>query len=573
MAEVGAGSETAGTTTRRMGLEQALTEARCAHVAGRLDEAAAIYRQILSQLPNQPAALYLLGVVALQRDQLAEAVRLIGLGVIGEPGNAEAWAHLGIALHRAGKLDDAMGALERCLLLAPDHLGSSFERAMLLNDLGQSDQALAAYDRAIALDPRFFPAQLNRANLLFRMDRVEQAAEGFRIASALKPDDPRCHNNLAVTLRSLGRRGEALRAFETALRHDPRFPAAETGRGIVLAELARYEESVTAFDRALAIDPGDAGAHFNRGLSLLSLERWADAWPEYEWRWRLADNPSKPRDFAQPEWDGRRLAGERLLLHAEQGVGDTFQFLRYSNLAKALGARVFVECQANVKRLIARSPGIDLLFARGEALPAFDLHAPLMSLPRILQSQPDTIPVPMRYVIADPEDIAVRAAQLSALRRPRIGILWQGNLYNKSLRGRSTELLLWSAILQHRDAGFISLQTDPGRSQLADIDLAHRPFDPFADAPPRDFADTAAIIADLDLVISIDTSVAHLAGAMGKPIWVMLPFAADWRWAREGNRSSWYPSMRLFRQRRPGDWVEVMEQVETALGAFLHDRE
>lgn len=572
MAEIGAGEQTAAATTRRMGLEQALAEARGAHGAGHLDEAAAIYRQILNQLPNQPAALYLLGVIALQRDELAEAIRLIGLGVIGGPGNAEAWGHLGIALHRAGKLEDALGALDRCLQLAPGHLAAMFERAMVLNDLGQSDQALAAYDRTLALDPQFFAAQLNRANLLYRMERAEQAAEGFRAASAIKPADPRCHNNLAVTLRSLGRRAEALHAFEAALLHDPRFPAAETGRGIVLAELARYEESVVAFDRALTIDAGDAGAHFNRGLSLLSLERWDEAWPEYEWRWRLADNPSKPREFAQPEWDGRRLAGERVLLHAEQGVGDTFQFLRYASLAKALGARVIVECQANVKRLLARSPGIDLLFARGEALPAFDLHAPLMSLPRIMKTQPGAVPAPMRYIIADPEDIAARAAQLSALRRPRIGILWQGNLHNKSLRGRSTELLLWAAILQHRDAAFISLQTDPGRSQLADIDFAHRPFDPFAAAPPRDFADTAAIIADLDLVISIDTSVAHLAGAMGRPTWVMLPFAADWRWARDGDSSSWYPSMHLFRQRRPGDWVEVMGRVEMALDAFLHDR-
>ncbi len=571
MAEIGAGNETAGMTTRRMGLEQALTEARGAHAAGRLDEATDIYRQILTQLPDQPTALYLLGVVALQRGELAEAVRLVGRGVIGEPGNAEAWGHLGIALHRSGKLEDAMGALERCLQLAPDHLGSHFQRAMLLNDMGQPDQTLAAYDRTIALDPRFFAAQLNRANLLFRMERHEQAAQGFRAAIALKPDDPRCYNNLAVTLRSLGRHAEALRAFEAALLRDPRFPSTETRRGIVLAELARYEESVTAFDCALAVDPGDVGAHFNRGLSLLSLERWAEAWPEYEWRWRLGDNPSKPRDFTQPEWDGRRLAGERLLLHAEQGIGDTLQFLRYASLAKALGARVIVECQASLKRLLARSPGIDLLFARGEALPPFDLHAPMMSLPRILQTQPGAIPAPLRYVIADPQDIAARDAQLAALRRPRIGILWQGNLTNKSLRGRSTELLLWSAILQHRDAAFVSLQIDPGRSQLADIDFAHRPFDPFGDAPPRDFADTAAIIADLDLVISIDTAVAHLAGAMGRPVWVMLPFAADWRWARQGDSSPWYPSMRLFRQRRPGDWVEVMERLEAALGAFLHD--
>jgi tetratricopeptide (TPR) repeat protein len=573
MAEIGAGNQIAGGAARQMGLEQALGEARGLHAAGRLDNAAAIYRQILSQLPDQAAALYLLGVVALQRNEFNDAVRLIGRGVLGEPNNAEAWGHLGIALHRSGELADALPALERCLQLAPAHLGSRFERAMLLSELGRTEEALAEYDRTIGLDPRFFAAQLNRANLLFRIGRAEPAAEGFRAAIAAKPDDPRCHNNLAVTLRSLGRHREALHAFEAALARDPHFPAAETGRGIVLAELARYEESVSAFDRALAIDPNDAGAHFNRGLSLLTLERWDEAWPEYEWRWRLADNPSKPRDFPQPEWDGRRLAGERVLLHAEQGVGDTFQFVRYASLAKGQGARVIVECQANVKRLLARSPGIDLLFARGESLPVFDFHVPLMSLPRIFATQPDSIPAAPRYIIADPEDITARNSQLAELARPRIGILWQGNLHNKSLRNRSTELLLWAAILQHREAAFISLQTDPGRWQLANIDSAHRPFDSFKQAPPLDFADTAAIIAELDLVISIDTAVAHLAGAMGRPSWVLLPFAADWRWGREGDTTSWYPSMRLFRQRRPGDWIEVMQRVETALRGFLHDKD
>ncbi len=572
MAEIGVGESNTAVAARQMKLEQALAEARTLHAAGRLDEAVAIYRQILSQLPEQPMSLYLLGVVSLQRNELNDAITLIGRGVIGEPGNAEAWGHLGIALHRAGRLADALGALDRCLQLVPNHLGSHFERAMVLNELGRPEEALEEYDRTIALDPGFFAGQLNRANLLFRMERSEQAAEGFRQAIAAKPEDPRSHNNLAVTLRALGQRGEALRAFEAALARDPKFPAAQTGRGIVLAELARYEESVEAFDRALAVDPQDAGAHFNRGLSLLSLERWDEAWPEYEWRWRLPDNPSKPRNFSQPEWDGRRLAGERLLLHAEQGIGDTFQFLRYASMGKNLGARVIVECQANVKRLLARSPGIDLLFARGEALPPFDVHAPLMSLPRVFGTTPATIPAMARYIMADPEDIAERIAQLAGLRQPRIGVLWQGNLHNKSLRGRSTELLLWAAILQHRGARFVSLQTDPGRSQLGDIDPDYRPFDPFAAAPPRDFADTAAIITGLDLVISIDTAVAHLAGGMGKPVWVLLPFAADWRWGREGETTPWYPTMRLFRQRRPGDWVEVMGQLEAALGQFLHDR-
>jgi tetratricopeptide (TPR) repeat protein len=553
--------------TRQMGLDQALGEARNLHAAGRLDEATAIYRQILNQLPDQPMALYLLGVAALQQNDLAGAITLIGRGVIADPGNADGWGHLGIALHRSGKLDDALGALDRCLRLNPDHVGTIFARAVLLAELGREEAALADYARVVTLDPKFYAAFLNRANLLFRLGRIDEAIEGFTAAVAAKPEDPRSHNNLAVSLRAAGRQSEALGAFEGALRHDPRFPAAETGRGIVLAELGRYEEAASAFDRALAIDPGDVGAHFNRGLALLSLERWTEAWPDYEWRWQLPDNPSKPRDFSQPEWDGRAIPGKRLLVHAEQGAGDTIQFLRYAALAKARGPRVIVECQANLRRLLARSPGIDLLFGRGEPLPYFDFHAPLMSLPRILRTEPTSIPATMRYVIADPADIEVRRQQLAALPHPRVGILWQGNLQNKSLRGLSTELLLWSAILQHKDVSFVSLQTDPGRSHLTDLDPDVRPFDPFAGAPPRDFADTAAIVADLDLVISIDTAVAHLAGAMGRPVWILLPFAADWRWGRGGDSSPWYPTMRLFRQRHLGDWVEVMEQVEIALSA------
>ncbi len=512
MAEMGAGDG----ATQKMGLDQALGEARGLHAGGRLDEACAIYRRILDQIPDQPTALYLLGVAALQRNDLANAVSLIGRGVIGEPRNADAWSHLGIALHRAGKLEDGLAALGRCLQLSPDHPGATIERAMVLSDMGRAEDSLAAYDAIVARDPRFFAGQLNRANLLFRMERLSEAAEGFRAAVAAKPEEARAHNNLAVTLRALGRHPEALEAFESALACDAKFPAAETGRGIVLAELARFEEAILAFDRAIQIDPADAGAHFNRGLSLLTLGRWGEGWPEYEWRWRLAENPSKPRNFSQPVWDGRRLADRPLLLHAEQGVGDAINFLRYAALAKARGARVIVECQATLKRLLERSPGIDLLVARGEALPAFEWHAPLMSLPRMMGTHPTAIPAPERYIFADPADIARRREQLAAIGAPRIGLVWQGNMQNRYLRGRSTDLLLWARLLQHKELAFVSLQVDPGRGQLGDLAAADRPFDPFTGAPPRDFADTAAIIAHLDMVISVDTAVAHLAAAMGQ---------------------------------------------------------
>jgi tetratricopeptide (TPR) repeat protein len=555
---------------RQMGLEQALNEARSLHASGRLNQAAAFYRQILAQLPDQPTALGLLGVIALQQNDPASAVKLIGRAAIIEPGNADAWGNLGIALHRAGKLEDGLATLERSLQFAPANISFLFARSTLLADLGRPEEALVAYDRVLARDPKYFPALLNRANLLFRMSRFDQAIEGFKVAVSVKPEDPRCRNNLAVSLRAAGRLAEALAAFEQVLAKDPRFPTAETGRGIVLAEMARYQEAIVAFDRALVIDAKDFGAHFNRGLALLSLSRWREAWSEYEFRWLLDDNPSKPRGFAEPEWDGSKLNQQRLLLHAEQGAGDSIHFLRYAALAKARGATVIVECQPALKRLFQRSPGIDFLLARGEPLPPFDLHAPFMSLPRLFGTTVSTIPSIAGYVISDPRDVEGRGRQLAQLRRPRVGILWQGNLGNKSLRTRSTELPLWTALLQQANISFVSLQVDPGRVQLADIAQAYRPFDPFGAAPPRDFADTAAVIANLDLVITIDTSVAHLAGAMAKPVWVLLPFAADWRWLGEREDSPWYPTMRLFRQRRAGDWAEVMERVGNALLAYVH---
>ncbi len=619
--------------TRQTRLNQALGEARGLHSAGRLTEAAAIYRQILTQMPDQPAALHLLGVAALQQNDLPNAVKLIGRGVIAKPGNAEAWGHLAIALHRSGELGEALDAFERCLRLTPENVGSILARASLLADMGRPEEALAAYDRAIALEPSHPAALLNRGNLLFRLGRLDQAVEGFKAAVTARPDDPRCHCNLAVALLAAGRQAEAAIAFRHTLVRDPTFPAAETGLGIALAELARHEEAIATFDRALVANPRDVGAHFNRGralldlgrleesletyrralaidhrqvqvlinlgvvaeqlgriddalgayraaievepqhaeahlnyaLALLSLGQYEAGWREYEWR-RRAKSPTGERSKLGPnEWDGAPLIGQRILVYAEQGFGDTIQFLRYLPMLQGRGAGVIFECQKPLRRLISRAISIDSIIARGDALPAHDVHVSLLSLPLLFGTQSDSIPAPVRYMTADPVDVEVRRQQLSQLGPRRIGAAWQGNPTHKADKRRSIPLSMLSRAIRNSDAALVSVQVGPGRDQIADVSFAERPFDPFATLPANDFGATAAVIANLDLVITADTAVAHLAAAMGRPTWVLLPYAADWRWLRDREDSPWYPTMRLFRQRRTGDWTDVFARLGEAL--------
>jgi tetratricopeptide (TPR) repeat protein len=344
--------------------------------------------------------------------------------------------------------------------------------------------------------------------------------------------------------------------------------AALTDLATDLLKLGAVKHAIEIYRAVIALDGQYAMAHMGLGMALLTLGRLAEGWPEYEWHRRL---PGRPQTrFAAPQWDGQYRPGMRLLVHAEQGFGDTLQFVRYAGVLKRGGAQVILGCSGALKRLLALVEGVDSVVAHGERIPAHDFHMPLLSLPGLFKTELASIPGPVGYVRVPADNIEARRVQLAGLTAPRVGLVWRGNLNNQILRGRSTDLARWLPILQQRGISFVSLQADEGRMALAEIAPALRPLDPFAAGPAPDFANTAAVMANLDLVISIDTASAHLAGAMGRPVWTLLTSDPDWRWLRGREDSPWYPTMRLFRQRQAGNWDEVLSRVSAALAERFH---
>ena len=335
-------------------------------------------------------------------------------------------------------------------------------------------------------------------------------------------------------------------------------------RGIALQSMLRLPEALESYRRAVALRPDYALAHWNESLCRLLMGDFEGGWREYEWRREVREFAPQYHDFPRPLWLGEQeVAGRTILLHAEQGFGDTLQFCRYASLLAARGARVILEVQPPLKSLLTRLSGPAMVLAQGEPLPEFDLHCPLMSLPLACGTTLDTVPAAERYLTADPERVAACSARLGNTARPRVGLVWSGNPAHGNDYARSIALVDLLGSLDGAGVTFVSLQKDVRSHDRATLaaraDILH------CGEELRDFDDTAAWIEAMDLVISVDTSVAHLAGALGKPVWVLLPYAPDWRWLLEREDSPWYPTARLFRQPRSGDWDGVLLAVACAL--------
>jgi tetratricopeptide (TPR) repeat protein len=613
-------------------IEQAFGLAVEHHQAGRLRQAEGFYRQVLERQPDHADALHLLGVVALQAGQYAAAVELIGRAVALRPNWAEAYSRLGIALKESGRLDEAIAAQRRAVALAPhlpeghNNLGhalfvrqalddaiAAFREAIALKpdyaeahsnlgvalkDKGRLDEAIAAYRQAIALKPNQPEAYNNLGNALAAQGQLDEAivayrraielaprhAEAFsnlghalrkkgaldeaiacqRQAVAINPGHAAGYYNLGNALREKGQLDEAIAAFGQAVALQADYAEAHSNLGMALQEQGRIDEAIAAYGRALAARPQSPDVHFNMALAALTAGDFAHGWKEHEWRWQAKEFPAARRNFAKPQWDGGPLAGATLLLHAEQGFGDTIQFIRYVPLAGQRGGSIIIECQGELRRLVQGMAGSWPVVAKGHALGAFDYHCPLLSLPGVFDTRLESIPRTVPYVTADAGDVLAWSKKLGPARGLKVGVAWAGKLQPDP--GRSIPLAMlapWAQVagvefysLQKGEIGKFARQSGEGLPLIDWTDELH------------DFADTAALMANLDLVISIDTAVAHLAGAMGKPVWVMLPFAADWRWMRGRADSPWYPSMRLFRQARAGDWGDVVMQVAEALSAW-----
>jgi tetratricopeptide (TPR) repeat protein len=550
--------------SRTLNIGQSLNEAVALQRQGKLREAEKLYGRVLKVAPDNFDALNLLGAVKLQQGQIGEAQRLLGAAVKVNPRAAGTWCNLGQALHALKRAPEALDCLDKARALAPDDLVILNSHANVLLTLARPEEALGEFQQILARAPNHVEARLNSGLARAMLGLPQLALADFDAALQSAPGHPGVHYNRGVALIKLGRYAEAVEANGRALDIAPDYANAWLNRGKALMQLNCFDEAATNFAEALEIHKDFADAHFNNALALLTRGDYARGFAEYEWRWRRTGMPVQ-KSRGKPLWLGEYpLARKTVLLHAEQGLGDTIQFARYVPLIAASGAKVVLEVQAELQSLMRRLDGAGAVIARGESSPPFDVHCPLGSLPLALHTELATVPAHIPYLSADDPHLAKWSARLEVLPRPRIALAWSGNPSHDNDRNRSIPFARLAPLLD-TPASFISIQKDvrsEDAAALADSQLTS------IGAELEDFGDTAAVLALCDLVVAVDTAPAHLAGAIGRPLWVLVPFAPDWRWTREGETTPWYPTARLFRQTALGDWDGVITRVAEALASF-----
>lgn len=581
-------------------------------VTGRVDLATRCLARLVQLQPDNAGALRRLGSLQLSSGAAADARASLLAALELEPAHARTLNNLGHAQIQLGKSDEAIASLEAAIRFAPDYTIAHFNlgSALLLQDRPQ--QALECFARAVRIDAGFAQAHIQCAQLLLQLGRPREALEycdhalgsqgvrfevhnlrgialsrigeyqaaidSFNSAIMLRPDNPDPYCNRGAALRSLERREDALASYREAIALDPSHAESYNNLATLLCEQHDLNAALSAYDRAIEIKGDYARAHLNRAYALLLTGNFERGWPEHERQYYDASGMIEPRTrFAQSVLRGDEpLAGTRLLVHSEQGFGDTIQFCRYAPALAAAGAEVFLQVQPSLKNLMASLPGISRVAAEGEQVPNFDYQCSLLRLPFIFRTTLSTIPATVPYLRADPERIEFWRRRLGERRRPRIGLVWAAgfrpNQPERWALNRRNIPLAKLAPWRMPGIEFFSLQKgQPAEAELAQLTSARWTGPEIVDHTEwlRDFSDTAALIENLDLVISVDSAVAHLAGALAKPVWIPICFDNCWRWLLERRDSPWYPSARLFRQPRPGDWDPVIGQVKSEL-ATLH---
>ncbi|MBI3839524.1 MAG: glycosyltransferase family protein [Planctomycetia bacterium] len=445
--------------------------------------------------------------------------------------------------------------------MKPDVAEVHRELGAVLTKQEKFAEAAACHRRALELKPDNAEALYHLGRVLVHQDKLEEALICYRKALQLQPDHVQAQGSLGNLLRYQGKLEEALACYRRALELSPDYAEVYYNLGLALVDDNRLEEAVAAYRRALELNPQYVDAHFSHALALLTMSRFDEGWPEYEWRWKR--HGAQEEVLPRPRWTGEKLDGRTILVRSEQGFGDNLQFIRFVDLLKRQGATVIVECLPQLVRLLATCPGVDRVIAVGEPLPPFDFHVPLLSVPGILRISPTDIPARIPYLAPDAQLVEAWKNELARERNFKIGIAWFGNRNYPSDRQRSIPLAQFGGIARLPGVRLYSLQMGANREQLSDLAGQW----PISDLGDRlgDFHNTAAIMRNLDLVITCDSAPGHLAGAIGVPVWLALAFAPDWRWSLERNDSPWYPTMRLFRQSRRGDWQGVFEVIEQEL--------
>jgi tetratricopeptide (TPR) repeat protein len=533
--------------------------------AGRLEEAEAAWIRYAGLCPDLAAAHRHLGNLRKRMEKLDPAIESLQQAVKLDDQTAANHLDLGVVLSQAKKFPDAKRAFLHCLELEPQHYDAHLNLGMLCQQMGEHAPALDYLRKAIELRPEEPTGPNNLGVVLSEQGKFDEAITCFEEMLARRPEYFMGWNNLGNSRRALGDLDGALEALRKAVEMKPDYAEAYNNMGIVYAQKEQLDRATESYDKALLLRPDYPEAHANRGLVYLLMGNFREGWADYEWRWQGGQG-NKRRKYPGKLWDGSPLTGRRILLYYEQGIGDTFQFIRYAKELKNRGATVIFECQRSTKELLSRTPGIDELVVRGEKLPPFDLYAPLLALPGLFQTHLDNLPRRIPYLFTDQALTWEWKRRLDQIDGFKVGIVWQGNPDYKGDRNRSIALSSFAPLANVPGITLISLQHNFGVDQIKKLDGLFPIIDFENVGSDADgWLRTAAIIANLDLVVTADTAVAHLAGAMGMPAWILIPTSPDWRWLMDREDTSWYPTVRLLRQTRTGDWDEVLARIAEEL--------
>ena len=547
-----------------MSIDEAFRIAIQHHTQGRPVEAENIYRQIISNNPNHADSHYMLAALGYEMGRAPDALPLARRAVELSPGNADFHILTGVLLATTGQTEQAIESFQQAAALRPNDPAALNNLANALRQGGRAEEAVTAYEQAQQLQPDFPEAYANMSNALLDLGRAEEAIEACKKAITLKPGYSGAYSDMGNAYKYLGRYEEAIDAYGKAISFEPTNADASYNLANAYKERGELEQAISTYRQALSLKPNFPSASWNLALTMLLKGDYAAGWDAYESRWAMTPHPSN-HGFSQPFWDGSDLGGRTILLHTEQGLGDAIQFARYIPKVKSRNGKVALLCQPQLKRLFEGQLGLDSVTSDESSAPKFDVQLPMMSLPRVL-GEFEQIPADVPYLHANSGLSDQWKSRLE--KEPggkKVGLVWSGRTGTLLQNRRAMSLNSFAPLAEAGGVRFYSLQKGDAASQAKTPPPGMSLTDWSSEL--SDFADTASLVHNLDLVITIDTAVAHLAGAMAKKVWILLPFAPDWRWHLNRSDSPWYPTARLFRQPKFGDWDGAVREVAEALGS------
>lgn len=541
-----------------MNILKAIQSALQYYQNGDLEKSERVCSDILKKQPTNPDVLHLLGLIYYQMQDFTSAISCLRKSLKISPLNAEVYYNLGRAFQQIRRIDDAIESFRNALKYNPYFVDALLNLGNLFQEKGEFDKAIQYYEKAIQINPAFAGAYYNLGTVYQGKEQMDDAIAAYQKAVQLNPQYADAYHDLGYVFQMKRQFDKAIECYQKALSLKPDMADAQNNLGRAFQRQKKIDEAIASYQKAIDMNPDFAEAHCNLAIAFLLRGNFKQGWPEYEWRWKLGERSRY--DFPLPKWTGSEISDRTLFLYAEQGYGDTIQFIRYASLASERGARVIVECQKELRSLIERVKGVEQVLTSEDPLPVFDFYCPLLSLPMVFHTTPENIPANIPYITPDRSIIHRWREKLHGQNsRLKVGLVWSGNPKYKADQSRSFDLATFMPLARLEDITFYSLQKGKAAEQIKNPPDGMKIVDYMDEV--IDFEDTAGLIINLDLIISVDTSVAHLAGALGKAVWTLLPFSPDWRWMLNREDSPWYPTMRLFRQYSSGNWEPVIEEV------------